>query len=195
MKDTYKTVAAEVVVQSKIQRSIFIAHARETGSEEEVREFIGEIKEKHKQATHNCWAYQIGLGKRTQAHYDDDGEPSGSAGKPILGAIMSRDLTNVTVVVTRYFGGRKLGIRGLIDAYGETAGMALDEKIVTKIIRRPFYLTCDYPQLDQITYLVKQYRGKIIQSNYQERISLKIAIPPSQLSQAKRVLREYGELK
>ncbi|NLP18089.1 MAG: YigZ family protein [Firmicutes bacterium] len=193
MEDRYNTVAREMIAKCKIRRSLFIGHVRETSTEKKARDYIAQIKEEHKQATHNCYAYRIGLGKDELSYFDDDGEPGGTAGKPILGAILSRDLTNVTVIVTRYFGGRKLGIRGLIEAYGAAAGDAMDHAgIVEKRIREIMDLTCTYPQLDQVQHLIHQYQGKIIGANYTDKVELTIAVPRSRLARVRRLLAEIG---
>ena len=182
-----------MIAKCKIRRSLFIGHVRETSTEKKARDYIAQIKEEHKQATHNCYAYRIGLGKDELSYFDDDGEPGGTAGKPILGAILSRDLTNVTVIVTRYFGGRKLGIRGLIEAYGAAAGDAMDHAgIVEKRIREIMDLTCTYPQLDQVQHLIHQYQGKIIGANYTDKVELTIAVPRSRLARVRRLLAEIG---
>ncbi|MGB4096154.1 MAG: YigZ family protein, partial [Acetomicrobium sp.] len=104
-------------VELTIRRSRFIGHLRVAGSVEEAKKIIREISKEHSNATHNCWAYKVGV-DFPQKHYSDGGEPSGTAGKPILGEIERANLTNAVIVVTRYFGGIKLGVRGLIEAYG-----------------------------------------------------------------------------
>lgn len=193
VEDRYKTVAREMIAKCKIRRSLFIGHVRETSTEKEARDYIGQIKEEHKEATHNCFAYRVGLGKEEVSYFDDDGEPGGTAGKPILGAILSRDLTNVTVVVTRYFGGRKLGIRGLIEAYGAAAGDTIQHAgIVVKRIRETLDLTCTYPQLDQLEHLLRQHQGKIIEADYSDIVELTVALPRSRVSQVRRLLKEIG---
>ncbi|HHY36800.1 MAG TPA: YigZ family protein [Firmicutes bacterium] len=193
MTDQYKTVAREMVTRCKIQRSLFIAHVRETPTEEEARAFIARVSSEHKQATHNCWAYRIGIGKEEVSYFDDDGEPSGTAGKPIYGAILSRDITNVAVVVTRYFGGKKLGVRGLIEAYAGAAGDAIDHAgIITRRLTTTFTFTCSYAQLDQVHHLLNQVEGEILESNYTDRVELTIAVPRSRGPQVAKALAELG---
>lgn len=193
VEDRYRTVAREMVTKGKIRRSLFIGHVRETATEKRARDFIAKIKEEHRQATHNCFAYRVGLGRDEVSYFDDDGEPGGTAGKPILGAILSRDLTNVTVVVTRYFGGRKLGIRGLIEAYGTAAGDAIDQAgLVVKRIQVTMDLSCTYPQLDQVQHLIHQYGGEILQADYTDKVELTIALPRSQLARVRRLLTKLG---
>lgn len=108
-----------------VRRSRFVGDSARCECEEEAKSFIKSLSQRYASADHCCWAYRISLQGREIANYSDAGEPHGSAGKPILGAIESLELTDVVVVVTRYFGGTKLGVRGLIDAYGETAAGAL----------------------------------------------------------------------
>ena len=125
MSDAFFEPASEVSTEKKIKKSRFIASVRLSGSEVEAREKLKEIQNEHRQASHNCWAYRIGPEPPAEYH-SDDGEPAGTAGKPILGAILRADVTNTLLVVTRYFGGIKLGVRGLIEAYGSAASDALD---------------------------------------------------------------------
>ena len=193
MKDTYKTVAREMLSKCKVQRSLFIAHVRETTTEEAARDFIAEIKDEHKQATHNCSAYRVGLGNQEISFFDDDGEPSGSAGKPILGAILSRELTDVTVVVTRYFGGKKLGIRGLIEAYGAATGDGLDlAGIIPKTLQDTLSITTEYQHLDQVNHIINQHRGEIIDSDYGVQVKLTIAIPRSLAPKVEKLLTPFS---
>ena len=125
MSDAFFEPASEVSTEKKIKKSRFIASVRLSGSEVEAREKLKEIQNEHRQASHNCWAYRIGPEPPAEYH-SDDGEPSGTAGKPILGAILRADVTNTLLVVTRYFGGIKLGVRGLIEAYSSSATDALE---------------------------------------------------------------------
>ncbi len=124
MVDTYIEPGFESFFEIKISKSRFLAHVKICKTEDEVRKQLKEICNIHRQANHNCWAYRIGA-ESVSEYFSDDGEPAGTAGKPILGAIARQDLTNTLVVVTRYFGGIKLGVRGLIEAYGTSASEAL----------------------------------------------------------------------
>lgn len=194
--DEYATVNEAITLRRVIERSRFLAHVKEVESEEEARQFINAIKEEHRQATHNCSAYAIGLPPEPIHFSDDDGEPGGSAGKPILGAILKQELTNVAVVVTRYFGGKKLGIRGLIDAYGgvaEEALVAAGRK--TKILETQIPLRCTYDQVNRVMYLVEKYKAKIKDSNYAEQVDLNLIVRQSLARQLKQELEPYVELK
>lgn len=195
MKDQYQTVARELTVKTVINRSEFLAHVREVNTEEEAREFINSIKEKHKQATHNCSAFCLGLPPRETVFADDNGEPSGTAGKPILGAIKSCGVTNVAVVVTRYFGGKKLGVRGLIEAYGGVAKDAiLAAGVVTKIITQTFVIQCDYPALNSVMYHIQKFQARILESDYGVKVKLKISVRESQAAQLQEILAQYGQI-
>lgn len=179
MKDTYRTVATEAEIETKIERSRFIGRVRSVNSEQEAKDFIANVSELHRQATHNAWAYRVDP-ERDIRFASDAGEPTGTAGEPILRALLSQELTNTVVVVTRYFGGKKLGIRGLIEAYGGTAAKALATAgVVEKVITETFQLVLDYPQLDQCLYLVHKINGHVIAADYKQVVTLKVAIPRS----------------
>ena len=121
----YLRPSRNISVDFKEKRSLFIGHVRLVTSEEEVRLELKNLSEQYKDASHNCWAYRLDFPSYRE-YYSDAGEPSGTAGKPISGAIARKGITDVLVVVTRYFGGTKLGVRGLIEAYGRAADMAVD---------------------------------------------------------------------
>jgi uncharacterized YigZ family protein len=123
-QDCFLEPATSSDVARTIRRSLFLGHVRRATTEEEARDHIRDISRQYADANHNCWAYRVGY-PSVREYYSDAGEPSGSAGKPILGAILRSGLTHVVVVVTRYFGGIKLGVRGLIDAYSGVATEAL----------------------------------------------------------------------
>ena len=122
----FKTIKEDGMVQEEIKKSRFICHVKRVYSEEEARAFIGAIKKEHYKATHNCSAFIIGE-KSDIKRTSDDGEPSGTAGVPMLGVLGKHDLTNLCVVVTRYFGGIKLGAGGLIRAYAGSVALAIKE--------------------------------------------------------------------
>jgi len=141
----YRTVRGRGEAEIVIKRSQFIGHAMPAATEEEAVAFIEEIKQRHKQATHNCSAYVVGERDQYQKA-SDDGEPSGTAGKPILEVIKHQRLKNVVVVVTRYFGGIMLGAGGLVRAYtdGAVAGLAAAGQVY-KVLHTPVIITMDYP--------------------------------------------------
>lgn len=172
------SIAEKSQYEQKIQRSVFIGHASPVADEEEARQFIAEVREEHAQATHNCYAYRVGLGENPLTYYNDHGEPSGTAGRPILSAILKADVTNTVVVVTRYYGGRKLGVRGLIDAYHTTAAATLEQAGRVEIIPRiPLVITCEYSELDQVNYLLSQYDPVIEKTDYKDNVSHELLIP------------------
>ena len=147
---TYKTLHGYGKDEYIVEKSVFIGHAKPVTSEEEARAFIDEMKAKYKDATHNVWAYTIGQSMNIQ-RYSDDGEPQGTAGIPTLELIKKEDLRDVVVVVTRYFGGVKLGAGGLVRAYTKGAKIGLEAaKIVEKKLFRRISIACDYTLLGKL---------------------------------------------
>lgn len=194
--DEYATVNETITVRRVIERSRFLAHVKEVENEEQVRTFINTIKEEHRQATHNCFAYSIGIPPEEIVFFDDDGEPSSSAGKPILGAILKKELTNVVVVVTRYFGGKKLGIRGLIDAYGGVAEEALDAAgRAIRILETEISFSCDYDQVNRVMYLIDKYQGRIVGSKYTQQVDMVLAVRKSLALKLQQELEPFVTLK
>ncbi|WP_300525379.1 YigZ family protein [Aminiphilus sp.] len=143
-QDSFLEPAMPAKAERTIRRSLFLGHVRQAATEEEARNHIRDISRQYADANHNCWAYRVGY-PSVREYYSDAGEPSGSAGKPILGAILRSGLTHVVVVVTRYFGGIKLGVRGLIDAYGGVATEALSlAGVRERRLSRLFRVTVPY---------------------------------------------------
>jgi uncharacterized YigZ family protein len=155
--DTYKTIdVAGGDVLFKDKGSKFIGYVFPVTSEEEVKLHVDELKKKHHTARHWCYAYRIGV-EEIRYRANDDGEPNNSAGQPIYGQILSFDLTNVLVVVVRYFGGTKLGVGGLINAYKTSAKLILEEvKIVEKTIDVYFQLIFEYQHMNKVMRIVKE---------------------------------------
>ncbi|UUV21473.1 IMPACT family protein [Paenimyroides aestuarii] len=157
MIDTYKTIekpSDEVLFKEK--NSKFFGYAFPVRSENEVKEVIDQLKKQHHAARHWCYAYQIGT-KTKNYRANDDGEPNNSAGMPIYGQIQSFDVTNVLVVVVRYFGGVKLGVGGLITAYKTGAQMALEaSEIVEKTINTHFFIRFDYKNMNKVMRVIKE---------------------------------------
>lgn len=147
---TYKTLHGFGSDEYIVEKSRFIGYAKPIKSEEEAIEFINEIKKKHKDATHNVWAYTVGETMNIQ-RYSDDGEPQGTAGIPTLEVIKKEDLRDVAVVVTRYFGGIKLGAGGLVRAYTKGAKIGIEAaQIIQKVKYKEVSITIDYNQIGKI---------------------------------------------
>lgn len=143
-KDEYIEPAASAEAELRERRSLFVGRVFVAAKEDDARDRIREISKQYPDANHSCWAYRVGF-PNTVDYYSDAGEPSGTAGKPILGAILRSGVVNCVVVVTRYFGGIKLGVRGLIDAYGRCASMALEQAGTRNRVRsRDAFVECPY---------------------------------------------------
>lgn len=161
--DTYKTIVkASDEVLFKDKNSKFFGYAFPVTSEDSVKLKLELLKKQHHSARHWCYAYQIGT-ENIMYRANDDGEPSNSAGMPIYGQIQSFDVTNVLVVVVRYFGGVKLGVGGLINAYKITAQLALESsKIITKTINKDYLITFDYKNMNKVMRVIKEKQLKIV---------------------------------
>lgn len=174
MLKKYRTVAQFGEAEIVIEKSIFIGYAKPVGSEEEALAFIQEIKKKHRDATHNVPAYVLGEHNDIQ-RCNDDGEPSGTAGVPVLEVLKKEDVRDVAVVVTRYFGGIKLGTGGLVRAYTKGAKIALEAaKIITRVLYQTVIVTVDYTMLGalQNQLRLKQYDTKNVV--YDEQVHLHV---------------------
>ncbi len=156
MDDTYKTIENTSQGIYKEKGSKFISYAIPVGSQGEAKERLEDIRKQHHNARHHCFAWAIGK-ERDDYRVNDDGEPSGTAGKPIFGQILSFDITNVLIVVVRYFGGTKLGTGGLITAYKSAAADALNNaKIITRTIRNAYRIHFDYPAMNDVMRVLKE---------------------------------------
>ena len=176
--------------EEKIKRSVFIADVFPCHDEEEARSILANVTSKYRDATHNCRAYVLSDGTE---YSSDDGEPSGTAGKPILGAIKRSGLVNVMVIVTRYFGGVKLGVRGLIDAYGDTAMKALEIcRKVERVITSTFRIALGYNAVGNVTRLLEGAGAVNLRWDYAENVSVSADVPESE---CERVSRELEEMK
>lgn len=179
MKDTYKTISKpseEVLFKEK--NSKFFGYAFPITSEEEAKTHIEELKKKHHQARHWCYAWQTGK-EENDLHFraNDDGEPSNSAGMPIYGQIQSFDVTEILVVVVRYFGGVKLGVGGLIQAYKTAAQMALENsRIVERTVNRTFIIKFDYPEMNIVMRLIKENNLEILKQDLQLDCTIYISV-------------------
>ena len=156
--DTYKTIAEVSEGLYKDKGSRFISFAFPVNAEEEIKELLGDLKKKYYDARHHCYAYVLGI-ERSNFRINDDGEPSGTAGKPIYGQIQAAGLTNILVVVIRYFGGIKLGVRGLINAYKGAAVDALSNaSLITMVEESRYSIRFDYEQMNDVMKIMKDYK-------------------------------------
>lgn len=172
----YYSVAKDRKKELKIKRSTFIAHLHYVQTMQEAKKYISTIANEHKTANHNCWAYIVGEKGETY-HSSDAGEPSGTAGQPMLNALKKHQMTNIVAVVTRYFGGVKLGIRGLIEAYGETVEAAIEISQLKKLIKLYSYkIACGYDLAEQIKYKVEQFMAKVSNVDYAAEVTISISI-------------------
>ena len=163
-KDTYKTItkpSAEVLFKDK--NSKFFGYVFPVKTEDKVKIYIEQLKKQHHSARHWCYAYQLGIKENQyQFRVNDDGEPNNSAGMPIYGQIQSFEVTNILIVVVRYFGGVKLGVGGLISAYKTAAQMALENsKIITKTINQEIQLKFEYKDMNKVMRVIKEKNLKI----------------------------------
>src|SRR5579875_2615779 len=173
MLSRYYTVKAYGEHEINIQKSRFIAHVQRAESEQEAQEFIQNIKKRHWNATHNCSAYLIGEHDQIQKA-NDDGEPSGTAGVPILEVLKKRNLKDTVVVVTRYFGGIKLGAGGLIRAYGKAASEGLDATgIVERRLTQIIHVQIDYTWLGKLEKEIRASDYKIKEIHYLDTVIAK----------------------
>jgi len=180
-KNNYMTVSHEVQVKNTVKKSRFYSSVKEIEKEEGIREFLKELKKQFPDASHHCWAYKIGINEQQIKQYSDAGEPANSAGPPILQAIEHEGLTNVMVIVTRYFGGIKLGIGGLIRAYRESALQGLRSAgRVEKFALREFILRgINYEELGPIIQAIESREGRIANIKYDENITVIAHLPES----------------
>ena len=187
----FRTIKEDGQVQEEIKKSRFICHAKRVYSEEEARDFITAIKKEHYKATHNCSAFIIGERseiKRTS----DDGEPSGTAGVPMLGVLENHNLTNVCVVVTRYFGGIKLGAGGLIRAYAGSVALAVKEIGIIEIKEQAgIQIQMTYAQYQEYGNFLKEHHLMEIETNFTDQVETMIFVDKENKEHIKSELIEF----
>jgi uncharacterized YigZ family protein len=181
--DYYNTIEKSSSAEFKDRGSKFIAYAFPIADVNGFKEKLAGIKKEHPKATHHCFAYRLGL-EGNNYRVNDDGEPSGSAGKPILGQIDSRALTNVLVIVVRYFGGTLLGVPGLINAYKTATALALQ---VTPVVRKPveisYTLQFDYTIMNDVMMIIKQCDCAVISQEMQLFCRVQVGIPKNRFEE------------
>jgi xaa-pro dipeptidase len=179
MSDTYLTIQDKSEGIYTEKRSKFLAFAHPVETIDEIKDLLTDYKKKYYDARHVCYAYMLGP-ERTDFRVNDDGEPSSTAGKPILGQINSRELTNILVVVIRYFGGVKLGTSGLIVAYREAATEALSAAtVIERTIEETVTFTFPYVMMNSVMRVVKELNPRIVEQKYDETCIITLAIKRS----------------
>ena len=180
MSHYYHTIEKSSVAEFKDRGSKFLAYAYPIQTIDDFKKHLKALKEEHPKAVHHCFAYRLGTDSNN-FRANDDGEPSGSAGKPILGQIDSKQLTNVAVIVVRYFGGTLLGVPGLINAYKTSTSMALQ---LTPIVQKPvlaiYELEFDYTMMNDVMVIVKRFHCLVMQNEMQLFCQLQLGVPKSE---------------
>ncbi|HIF9458322.1 TPA: YigZ family protein [Photobacterium damselae] len=196
--EPYWVPADTVVFEEEIKKSRFITYLAHTPNIEAAKAFVNHIKEKHHDARHNCWAFVAGRPTDSMKRgFSDDGEPSGTAGKPILAQLTGSNVGEITAVVTRYYGGIRLGTGGLVKAYGGGVQQALaqlitQEKVMTAIVT----LCCDYNQVSLVESLLNEHSGVQLTADYQTQVSMALELDQREVSAfcAKLVNRSGGRI-
>jgi uncharacterized YigZ family protein len=191
-EDSYQTILTPTEGIFRDRGSKFIAYAFPVKTEEEVKNFLQQIKKDHPTARHYCYAYRFGLDK-TVFRVNDDGEPSGSAGRPILNVLFSKEITNIFVVVVRYFGGTLLGVPGLINAYKQATIEALTmADVVNRTVNDVYKLSFDYVQMNDIMKILKDDDIKIINQAFDNACTIEFELKKSSVN---RILGKLDNLK
>ncbi|WP_145520777.1 IMPACT family protein [Yersinia mollaretii] len=190
----YLIPAASVSISEEIKKSRFITLLAHTCGVNEAKDFIQQVKQQHPTARHHCWAFVAGTpADSQQLGFSDDGEPSGTAGKPILAQLMGSGIGEITAVVVRYYGGIKLGTGGLVRAYGSGVQQALKQiEVKYKVPQVEYTLQCDYAQLARVETLLQQVEGQTLRSEYAELVTLHLSLPATQASQVGDKLRDLS---
>lgn len=171
--DEYFTIEHEHTAEIRVKGSRFIGNTCPVTTEQQASEFIHQISQKFYNATHNCFAYQIGFGPTNISRYSDAGEPTGTAGIPILNVIRGRQLTNLVVVVTRYFGGTKLGKGGLVRAYSDCTQQVIDQcSIVKKFLYQKLQLAFNYNLTGNVMRVVSLFNANVCESYFEQNARL-----------------------
>ena len=191
-EDSYLTLAAPAEAALRERSSKFLAYAWPVRSEEEIRSYLEALRKRYYDATHHCYAWRLGADGATW-RANDDGEPSGTAGKPILGQLLSREVTDCLVVVVRYFGGTKLGVPGLIAAYKDATAAVLDvATIVERTVDRRIRVDFPYVTMNEIMRVVKEERPEILRQSFDNLCTMEFAMRESRAEQLIGKLKKAG---
>ncbi|WP_223585199.1 IMPACT family protein [Sphingobacterium sp. GVS05A] len=190
-EDTYRTIDANYEGIFRDKGSKFIAYAFPFKSEEKLKDVLQEVKSLHPKARHHCWAYRL-TPDRNVFRINDDGEPSGTAGRPILNALLSADITNIIVVVVRYFGGTLLGVPGLINAYKSATQDALDQaQIIELTVNDSYGLTFDYLNMNDVMRIIKEEGLEIEKQEFDNNCYLEFEVRKMQVN---RVVERFSKI-
>ena len=192
MTDEYRTLKTEGEGYYTDKRSKFLAFARHVSSVEEIKDILARYRKKYFDARHVCYAYMLGP-ERTDFRANDDGEPSSTAGKPILGQINSNELTDILIVVVRYYGGVNLGTSGLIVAYREAAADAIaHSEIETRQVEEIITYNFPYPMMNDVMRIVKDMQPRIVSQTYDNTCEIRLGIRKSEAEQLRNRLQKLS---
>jgi uncharacterized YigZ family protein len=193
--DTYLTIEKKTEIIFKDKGSKFIGIAFPVENDAQIKEALTKLKKEHPSANHHCYAYRLGADKQN-FRANDDGEPSNTAGKPILGQIQSNDLTNILIVVVRYFGGTLLGVSGLINAYKTSAAEAIKEcTIIEKFISFNYTINFPFEQMNDVMKLLKQLDCKITAQQFDTDCEISFTVRKADSEQCEEKLKKISGLK
>lgn len=182
--DTYKTIENPAEGVFRDRGSKFLAYAYPISSENDIKAIVARLKSEHPKANHHCWAMRLTI-DRSVFRVNDDGEPSGTAGRPILNTLLSKDLTNILVVVVRYFGGTLLGVPGLINAYKAATENALNQSvIISKTVNDVYTISFDYLQMNDVMRIIKDENLIIVNQQFDNDCNIQLSIRKTQVEQS-----------
>lgn len=190
---SYPIPSEQAVAEIEIKKSRFIAYAQHIASRETGMAWLEEIKAQYPDARHHCWAYLIGNPHCAgNAGMGDDGEPSGTAGKPILNVLQHKGVGDVMIIVVRYFGGIKLGAGGLTRAYGQAAQAVMEIlPVQEQIPMQELALECDFSQEQQVRHWLQQVEGQLMQVDYRQQVSMQVSVPEKNVAEFCEILSAH----
>jgi uncharacterized YigZ family protein len=181
-EDTYRTIDHPAEGIFRDRGSKFLAFAYPLNTEGDLKNILAQLKSSHPKANHHCWAFRLGI-DRSIFRLNDDGEPSGTAGRPILNTLLSKDLTNIVVVVVRYFGGTLLGVPGLINAYKQATEDAISNAVVIhKTVNDVYAIQFDYMQMNEVMKIVKEEGLEVVVQHFDTECSISVSVRKSILN-------------
>lgn len=192
--DTYLTISSASQGIYKEKGSKFLAFAFPIFSEDEFKNHLSDLKKEYHDARHHCYAFKLGL-TENEYRYSDDGEPNNSAGKPIYGQILSKNLTNIGIVVVRYFGGTKLGVGGLVTAYKEAAADALNNaQIINQLVNNFYQITFDYPVMSEVMNFIKKHDLEVSKQVFKEHCLIEFGIRKTEANSVVNALEKIDDV-